>query len=164
MKVKLFLNIIIIIFVGCGENKSIGVTQISHSVIKVKKHNQGKKCLSCHKAPANNADGEDFLSGGTIYKSLDGDSSDSYADGYMIRIILDNKLAINYKKKRGTGNSYSKDSALSSEYKFTSYVLNRDNQVVNSSKIDSHNTTTHLNCNSCHILKGKNGASGRISF
>ncbi|MEA3228507.1 MAG: hypothetical protein U9P38_05465, partial [Campylobacterota bacterium] len=127
-------------------------------------HNQGLACLTCHKAPANGADGEDFLSGGTVYTELSGNSSDKYAGGYKIRVLLDTELAIDYEydSEGGTANSYSENSALSSSYDFTAQVIDSDGEVVNYSATNSHATQTHLNCNSCHSVSGENGAQGRV--
>ena len=173
MKRNLFLSLTTtIILVGCGNSSTVGETQNDDTTtdttitktVSINKHNQGVACLNCHKAPAENADGKSFLSGGTVYTTLDGTTSDTYADGYSIRALLDNDVAINYTKKRGTGNSYSKDSALSSDYNFTAQVLNSSNVVVKSSKKNSHNTTKNLNCNGCHTSTGKNGTLGRVVF
>jgi len=127
-------------------------------------HNQGQACLSCHAAPATLADGEDFLSGGTVYTTLNGNSSQSFASGYTIRLALSNGISINYEYDNdgGTANSYSENSTLLNNYTFTAQVVNTANEVVNTSTTNSHNTSTYLNCNSCHTIEGTNGAPGRI--
>ena len=181
MKTKLIFSLLTaMILVGCGDTSTSGETINTSTVnddiddesdsssvsVSVTSHNQGRTCLTCHAAPADSADGKDFLSGGTIYSTLNGTTTDTYASGYTIRTLLDTGLAINYTYERegGTGNSYSENSALSSDYDFTAQVLNANNEVVNSSGTNSHNTSSHLNCNSCHTSSGENGAPGRIIF
>lgn len=147
-----------------------------NSNINVVSHNQGIPCLSCHMAPASNAEGEDFLSGGTVYTTLTGNNSTKYASGYKIRVLLDNDEKIDFEIENdededdgeeeeggGTANSSSDDSALSSNYTFTAQVINSSNSVTNSSSTNTHSTQTHLDCNSCHTVYGLNGAPGRIT-
>jgi len=188
MKIKLLLSSIIFMnFIGCGDTSTVGQTLDSttenmtdknekkedenkeedeNSEIVISQHNQGKSCLSCHSAPAKGANGKAFLSGGTVYTTLNGTDSKNYADGFTIRLLLDGGSQPIYrvKSRRGTGNFYSKDSALSSSYKFTAQVImnNTDKNVVNSSKKNSHNTEKYLSCNNCHTATGKNGAPGRV--
>jgi hypothetical protein len=181
MKTKLLLGLIGIMFLsGCGSDSTTVGSSItsqttdddneenddddsitSYSVIS---HNQGSACLACHAAPADGADGKDYLSGGTVYTQIDGSSSDTYANGYIIRALLDTGLTIDYNDGRGTGNSYSDNSALSSDYSFTAQVLDSNGNIVNQSATNSHTTSSNLNCNSCHTVSGDNGAPGRITF
>ncbi|MBU1657534.1 hypothetical protein KKG72_00595 [bacterium] len=127
----------------------------------ISSHNQGASCLSCHAAPARSADGEDFLSGATVYTALDATSVNQSANGYIIRALLSNGQAFNYSSGRGTGNSNNSDSRLLS-YSFTAQVINSSATVVNASVTNSHNSD-RLDCNSCHTSTGNNGAPGRIT-
>lgn len=142
---------------GTSTNDNI-VTLPSHSI---KEHNQGQNCLSCHAAPANNADEENFRSGGTIYTAVDATASSQYAYNYNIRVVLENGQAFNYSKGRGTGNANSDDSRLLS-YNFTAQVIDSSSNVVNSSTLNSHNSSRR-DCNSCHTSTGNSAAPGRIT-
>jgi len=181
MKTTLLLSLLgIMLFTGCDDTTTVGSSLSSSTIstedendddneeestpITIYSHNQGASCLSCHAAPANAADGKDFLSGGTVYTKLDGSSSDTYANNYTIRVVLDTGLAINFKDGRGTGNSNSENSALSSNYTFTAQVLDPNGDVVSYSATNSHTTSSNLNCNSCHTASGDNNAPGRITF
>jgi len=182
MKEKILLSLLILMLLnGCGDTTDIGDTQTSVSLdddddyeeeeddddsinLTISYHNQGADCLSCHTAPAENADGKDYLSGGTVYTTLNGSNADTYASGYTIRLLLDTNLSIDYIPEKGTGNSYSENSALSSAYYFTGQVLNSAKQVIKSSNTNSHSTTSHLSCNKCHTSVGENGAPGRVTI
>ena len=125
-------------------------------------HYQGVSCLSCHSAPATQADGEDFLSGATVYTALNATSSAQFATSHTIRLVLTNEQILNYRydDDGGDANSYSEDSRILS-YDYTAQVVNNSGVVVNSSQTYSHNYT-QLDCNSCHTATGNNGAPGRI--
>jgi len=135
-------------------------------------HNQGSSCLTCHGTSVSrdnddddeNGDNEkNFYSGGTVYTTLDGTSSNQYAGGYMIRLLLDNGQSVSYRynSEGGTANSYTEDSRVLS-YPFTAQVVNASGSVVNASATNSHNSS-RVDCNSCHTSTGNSGAAGRIT-
>lgn len=155
---------VIFMLVGCVDEtdaiQTIGDPQAYND--EYTNHNQGLACLSCHAAPANKADGEDFLSGATVYTALDATSSAQFAVSHTIRLLLTNEQILNYETEDdgGDANSYSEDSRILS-YDYTAQVINKDGTVVNSSQTYSHNYT-QLDCNTCHTAVGNNGAPGRI--
>lgn len=123
----------------------------------VSHHNQGRACLDCH-GPGGE---ERFRSGATVYTAIDGSASNEYAFGYKIRLVLDNTQSINYSAGRGTGNSRTSDSRLTSSYTFTAQVVDSSGSVVNTSAVNSHDYT-RVDCNGCHTSSGNSGAPGRI--
>ena len=179
MKKELLLGLFMtFMFVGCVDNTD-GIELIGNpqsyseeepeenkndkkEETTISSHHQGDSCLPCHTSPAYEADGKDFLSGGTIYTALDATSASQLASSYTIRVVLKNTQSLDYKTKDdgGDANSYSGDSRLLS-YDYTAQVVNSSGTIVNSSKRYSHNYT-QLNCNSCHTQMGNNGAPGRI--
>ena len=120
-------------------------------------HNQGKNCLSCHSS-GNNM----FISGVTIYKSLNGADYDANVvyDTYNVRLVLDNGQVINYLRGNGSGNKFynGNQGAINN---FTSQIVDSSGRVVNSSNKNSH-SVGRLACNSCHTSSGLNGAPGRV--
>jgi predicted CxxxxCH...CXXCH cytochrome family protein len=123
----------------------------------ISSHNQGHACLECH-GPGGE---ERFESGATVYTALNATTSAQYANGYLIRLVLENGQQFNYRSGRGTGNSYSEDSRMLS-YRFTAQVVDSSGSVVTSSATDSHDYT-RVDCNTCHTSTGNNGAPGRIT-
>ncbi|MFK5976080.1 MAG: hypothetical protein QM493_06195 [Sulfurovum sp.] len=137
---------VIPLFVGCGEDEGNDIV-----------HNQGRDCLSCHSSGEHS-----FISGVTIYKSIDGadyDSNDVH-DDYNVRLLLDNGDVITYSKGNGLGNKkYSGDQGAIDN--FTAQVIDSSGTVVNSSRTNSH-SVGRLACNSCHTSTGLNNAPGRV--
>lgn len=105
---------------------------------------------------------EQFTSGATVYTTLNGTTSDTYASGYKIRLVLENTgTKITYNSGRGTGNSntaYPSGSINS----YTAQVINSSDVVVNSSLSNSHGVD-RLDCNTCHTATGNSSAPGRIT-
>ncbi|NCO01736.1 MAG: hypothetical protein GW906_07880 [Epsilonproteobacteria bacterium] len=128
-------------------------------------HNQGVACSVCH---GPNGREDYLLSAGTVFNQLNTSSANQAASGYSLQALLSTGQKITYriKTKRGSGNSYVKSSdapALTSAYDFTGQVVDNTFTVVNASATNSHNTRTHLDCNSCHTETGTNSAPGRIT-
>jgi len=106
-------------------------------------HHQGQPCLICHK----------FASAGTIYNK-----SNKPAINYNIRLITKNGSLSQYLKGRGEGNFYLHNFNAKT---FTAKVIDTNGNIVNSSKINSHDNT-RLDCNRCHTRMGLNNAPQRI--
>ena len=140
LRVDILLILTVFIFTGCGDSES--------SV-----HNQGKDCISCHSS---------FDSGVTIFNSLDASDRNATdtANGYKVRLVLDDGNTISYVKGRGDGNFYWKgDEGTIND--FTVEILDENGKVVNKSRENSHNVG-RLRCNSCHTQDGLNNAPGRV--
>ena len=110
---------------------------------KNKIHYQGTPCLVCH----------NFASGGTIYNK-----SNKPAINYNVRLITKNGSLFQYIKGRGEGNFYIHNFNAN---KFTAKVIDNFGNIVNSSKINSHDNK-RLDCNRCHTRMGLNNAPQRI--
>lgn len=143
----------LLVVVGCDNVDGVGGN--TDSPLGLVLHNQGEDCLTCHDA----SQARLFTSGATVYTNLD--SIDSYADGYTIRLVLENtQTLIDYIPKYGTGNSHTPyEESINT---FTAKVLDANANVVNSSEQNSHDSS-QLNCNSCHTAEGTSGAPGRIT-
>lgn len=150
-------------------------------------HHQGELCLNCHTSSgslssqylsdaydddnddddnendeSDELDSDDmFTSGATVYTAIDGTLSSTFATGYRIRLVLENTdEVITYSIDEGDGNSYTEYSNSINNY--TAQVVNSNNEVVNSSVLNSHGVD-RLDCNRCHSATGSEGAPGRIT-
>jgi len=136
----------LLILVGCGEN-----IESTNDYESIETHNQGDRCLRCH---------TQFTSAATIYTSLHGTSSDTFASNYTVRLVVAN-TQVDYTQAKGTGNSKTSYSSWPTNI-YTAKVIDKNGNIVNSSVTNSHNLG-RLDCNSCHTATGNNGAPGRIT-
>ena len=172
MKTKIALSLLSLLFItGCtpgstdntanndNESSQTSTDGSSTTSRSVSYHNQGRACLDCH-GPG---DEESFVSGATVYTALDATTADQYANGYTLRLVLDNGQNLNYGRARGTGNTYSDDTRILS-YRFTAQVVDSSGNVVNASATDSHDGS-RVDCNTCHTSTGSGNpkAPGRIT-
>ncbi|MCJ7764815.1 MAG: hypothetical protein MUP09_02620 [Thiovulaceae bacterium] len=169
MKTKIALTLLALFFIiGCtpgstdssgNDNESSQASDEGSSPASsvISSHHQGEACLRCHGAGGE----ESFESGGTVYTALDATTSAQYADGYTIRLVLENGQNVNYSSGRGTGNAHSEDSRMLS-YRFTAQVVDGSGNVVTSSATDSHDSA-RVDCNRCHTAAGTSSAPGRIT-
>lgn len=150
----LVVLVVLVVLVGCDDS-----IDSSNDYVSIESHNQGIACLTCHSVGGS----EKLLtSGATVYTTIDGSSSDEYANNYTIRLVLGDTegTQIDYTSGYGTGNSNTITTL--SYFTFTAKVIDSNGTVVNSSDLYSHNQTNFLNCNSCHTSTGTSGAPGRI--
>lgn len=155
---SIFSSIVaLVVLSGCGAVSD----DDTYSGIDI--HNQGDNCLRCHATPASQADGEDFISGGTVFTTLSAaiTDTDKFASNHKIKLLFSNATTTTFEIDKGTGNSFT-ESALDNTLSFTAQVIDSTGTVVNSSNTDSHSTLTHLDCNSCHTAAGTDSAPGRI--
>ena len=163
----LSVGVMVLLLTGCGSTTpteaDVIVEDSEDSTVsssRVRLHNQGKACASCHAQGSSNE--ETFDSGATIFteiNAVNGDAS-KIAQNYSLRLVLQNSIGTeNYRSGRGTGNFYTNFNAGITNY--TVEVVNAKGVVVNSSAMDSHNSS-RFDCNSCHTATGTNGAPGRI--
>lgn len=155
---SIFSSIVaLVVLSGCGAVSD----DDTYSGIDI--HNQGDNCLRCHAAPATQADGEDFISGGTVFTTISAaiTDTDKFASNHKIKLLFSDNSTTTFEIDKGTGNSFT-ESALNNALSFTAQVIDSTGTVVNSSNTDSHSTLTHLDCNSCHTATGSNDAPGRI--
>jgi predicted CxxxxCH...CXXCH cytochrome family protein len=171
MNTKIALTLLALFFItGCtpgsadssgnvNESSQASAEGSSTTSSVISSHHQGQACLDCHGSSGE----ESFLSGGTVYTTLNATTSSQYANGYTIRLALENGQNVNYGRGRGTGNANSDDPRMLS-YKFTAQVLDSSSNVVTSSATDSHDYT-RVDCNRCHTSTGSGNpkAPGRIT-
>lgn len=146
-----FSLLTLIIFIGCSED-----IELTNDYVSVDSHNQGVSCLSCH-------DGVNEIllaSGATVYTDVNGVSSDTYASGYTVRLVLSSGTSLDYTSGNGTANSNTTFDL--SSYTFTAKVIDANGTVVNSSEVDTHDGG-YLDCNSCHTSTGDSTVPGRIT-
>ena len=130
------------IFNACGSSSSSS-------------HHQSQACLNCHGKDVKNS-APILSAAGTIYTLKDAiDGVENIANGHNIQFLMSDSSTISFKKARGDGNINLK--RLDKSGKFTAQVLNEDGIIINQSDTDSHDTTTHLNCNSCHTSSSSQG-------
>ncbi|MBU0720133.1 hypothetical protein KJ877_02190 [bacterium] len=143
---------------GCGPESETPAAG-TEDTLTADSHHQGENCLSCHDASlvGESYPTKRFTSGATVYNSLN--SSDSYAEGYIIRLLLETNATVDYRLKYGLGNSHMPD-ILSGSY--TAQVVDSNGDVQNSSGINTHDDT-RFDCNECHTASGSGGAPGRIT-
>lgn len=194
VKTKFLLSLFTaILLVGCGSDTDGTLSDSDHedsedlqytadtseATQKIRYHNQGKSCLSCHGANSiyksnllsrdhddddddDDDNDEQFTSAGTVYTAIDAANLTSLANGYRLRLVLENTdQVVNYSSGRGTANSYT-EYGIGTINSYTAHVVDGNGNVVNSSLSSSHDVT-RLDCNSCHTAAGNNGAPGRIT-
>jgi len=130
------------IFTACGGGSSSS-------------HHQGQACLNCHGKDVQNS-APILSTAGTIYTlktAIDG--IDDIASGHNMQFLMSDASTISFRKGKGDGNINLKN--LDKSGKFTAQVLDTDGNIVNQSNTDSHDTATHLNCNSCHTATSTQG-------
>jgi len=129
---------------------------------------QGQACIKCHQ----NETQKDILRfGGTLLSYIHTPNAQYYQDlsTYTINLIGNNgtNLSANTNpsgSEIGHNNFYikSEDGNFINAELFTAYIKNSAGDVINQSGLNTHNSSTHRDCNSCHSKAGINGAPGRV--
>lgn len=125
---------------------------------------QGKACIQCHDTERT----DPIEWGGTLFSYIHTPNAKYYQDlsSYRVNIVGENGSNIRA-TTRSSGseighNNFSSVSSIGSNIAFTAYVKDSNGDVVNQSGTNTHNSSTHLDCNKCHTETGANSAPGRV--
>jgi len=126
---------------------------------------QGQACIQCH----NSEEGQNIVGfGGTLFSYIHTPNAKYYQDlsSYKVTITRESGSSITATTRAAGSeighNNFSSTTNIGTNINFTAYIKDSNGDVVNQSGTNTHNSSTHADCNSCHTKDGTNSAPGRV--
>jgi len=128
---------------------------------------QGQACIACHNR---GGEGDIVRFGGTLSSYIHTPDKQYYQDlsAYSVNLVGNKGSDFSASVQSAASTTGHNNFYKSTSYhfvegeSFTVYIKDANNNTLNQSGTNTHNSSTHTDCNNCHTKDGKNNAPGRV--